>query len=241
MNKRSIYRIPTNNKGQSFVELMLILLILMMLLAGVVEYGFLLNNYLHVLDGAREAARYSSVAIAYDLDTGITTPKYYPFYYYTAVQAANTMQPVKLDPTKGDDIIISVLNVSGTNIVRHPVANGWSLCANYTAFVQFYWLQDPNSPVDPLQSVPSSLADQNWYLCPAHASRLDDAAILDRVDPDAPNAGLLLVEILYNYPQMLKLPVFSNLAFFGVQFTIVPDPVPLYLYTIMPISSAEPK
>ncbi len=72
MNKRSILRIPTNSKGQSFVELMLILLILMMLLAGVVEYGFLLNNYLHVVDGAREAARYSNSAIAYNLDTGAT-------------------------------------------------------------------------------------------------------------------------------------------------------------------------
>jgi len=32
-------------------------LILALLLTGMVEFGFLLNNYLHVLDGSREAAR----------------------------------------------------------------------------------------------------------------------------------------------------------------------------------------
>jgi hypothetical protein len=171
------------------------------------------------------------------MDTGATIPE---FYYYTAVQAANTMQPVTLDPTKGDDIIISVMSAAWSAITRHNFADGWSLCGNYNDFVEFYWQNDPNHPSDHLQSVPPSLADQNWYLCPAHASRLNDTAIIDRLDPDAPLSGLLLVEILYNYPQMLKLPVFSNLSFFGVQFTIVPDPIPLYVYTIMPISSAEP-
>jgi hypothetical protein len=40
-----------------------------------------------------------------------------------------------------------------------------------------------------------------------------------------------VVEIFYNYPQLLKLPVLTS---------IVPDPIPLYLYSVMPISSAEP-
>ena len=225
-------------RGQSFVELMLVLVFLTMLLAGAVEFGFLLNNYLHVLDGAREAARYSSSAIAYDLNSGATIPE---FYYYTAVQAANTLVPVKLDPTKGDDIIISVISAYESTVLRHPSANGWSLCGNYDAFVNYLWAHDPNHPSDPLQSVPPSLADVNWYSCSAHASRINDAAIVARLDPCAPNAGVLMVEILYDYPQMLKLPVFSNNTFFGVQFSLVPDPIPVYVYSIMPISSAEPK
>jgi TadE-like protein len=237
MFKRIISRINCRPRGQSFVELLLVTVILALLLAGVVEFGFLLNNYLHVLDAAREAARYSSTAIAYDLENGTNFPE---FYYYTAVQAANTLQPIKLDPTQGDDIIISVLSVAGTSIVRHPAANGWSLCANYAAFVNYLWVRDPNHPIDPLQSVPTGLADSNWYSCPAHASHQSDDDIRTQLVADAPNAGALLVEILYNYPQMLKLPVFSNSEFLGAQFSLIPDPIPVYVYTIMPISSAEP-
>ena len=42
-------------KGQSFVELAILFPLLIMLLSGVVEFGFLLNQYLDLLDGAREA------------------------------------------------------------------------------------------------------------------------------------------------------------------------------------------
>jgi hypothetical protein len=151
------------------------------------------------------------------------------------------MLPVKLDPAMGDDIVISVLSVSGTTVVRRPVANGWSLCSNFSDFVNYLWTHDPNDPIDPLQSVTEGLADPNWYTaCSAHASQLSDDDIRARLVADAPNAGVLLVEIYYNYPQLLKLPVFSNSSFLGVRFSLIPDPIPVYVYTIMPISSAEP-
>jgi hypothetical protein len=51
------------------------------------------------------------------------------------------------------------------------------------------------------------------------------------MNASAPNTGVVLVEIFYNYPQILKLPVLT---------TILPDPIPLYVYTIMPLSAAEP-
>jgi hypothetical protein len=43
--------------------------------------------------------------------------------------------------------------------------------------------------------------------------------------------GVLLVEILYKYPQLLKLPVLTS---------VVPELIPLYVYTMMPNSAAEP-
>ena len=52
-------------RGQSFVELMLVMTFLALLLAGMVEFGFMLNKYLHVLDGAREAARISNTDFAF--------------------------------------------------------------------------------------------------------------------------------------------------------------------------------
>ena len=50
------------NKGQSLVELTLVLVILLSLLTGMVEFGNLLNQYITVTDAAREGARFASLA-----------------------------------------------------------------------------------------------------------------------------------------------------------------------------------
>jgi hypothetical protein len=52
-----------------------------------------------------------------------------------------------------------------------------------------------------------------------------------RLDSSAPPTGVLLIEIFYNYPQVLKLPVFT---------AFVQDPMPVYAYAIMPLTAAEP-
>ena len=48
------------SKGQSLVEFAIAFPIVIMLFAGVVEFGFILNYYLSLLDATRESARYSS-------------------------------------------------------------------------------------------------------------------------------------------------------------------------------------
>lgn len=189
MIRVNFLKIKANKHGQSFVELMLILLVLALILAGVVEFGFLMNNYLHVLDGAREAARYSanSVAIADD-GTSITS-----FYENTALQAENVMRPVVLDSDNNDDIVISVFSVAGANIARFPNANGWSRYGN-------------------------------------RVSNFTTAEVMALMDVLAPPSGILLVEIFYNYPQVLELPLFADFL----------NPIPVYTYSVMPLSSAEP-
>ena len=231
MIKRLLSRTRRNKRGQSFVELLLVTLILALMLAGVVEFGFLMNNYLHVVDGAREAARVYNSSIAFNPDQTTIDA----FYYNTALQAALTMQPVTLDPNLGDDIIISVISLRGTAIHRFPIGspNGWSLCGNYSAFKASFSSQG--------FGVPDVLNAVGWNSCPAHVSRITDADISARIAAGySQQAGMLLVEILYNYPQTLKLPIFSNGDFFGTKFSIIPDPIPLYIYTFMPDSSAEP-
>jgi len=47
-------------RGQSLVEVTLFLPLLLMMLAGLIEFGFALNQYLNTLDAAREGARFSS-------------------------------------------------------------------------------------------------------------------------------------------------------------------------------------
>jgi len=179
----------SNKRGQSFVELMLILLVLAMVLAGVVEFGFLMNNYLHVLDGAREAARFSANSIAIAPDGS----SIHAFYENTAIRAESVMLPVVLDRDNGDDIVVSVFSVAGNNIARYPDVDGWSRHGN-------------------------------------RVSSFTTGEIAAMLDELAPPSGLLIVEIFYNYPQVLELPLFADFL----------NPIPVYTYSVMPIASAEP-
>ncbi|MFN2305316.1 MAG: TadE family protein [Anaerolineales bacterium] len=45
----------STNRGQSMVELALFFPVLLILLSGLIEFGFLLNEYLTLMDAARNA------------------------------------------------------------------------------------------------------------------------------------------------------------------------------------------
>jgi hypothetical protein len=200
----SFFRVNKKNKGQSLVELALVVGLLAFLMVAVVEYGFLLNRYLNLLDGVREASRYGSNVNPFNLDYTIDPNFFVRPDLSRPVGPTNPpgladlveqfIQPVTLDPTR-DDIVISFWGVTENGqLKRFPDADGWSRYGNAT-------------------------------------SKFTDAMIQARLQSGAPATGVLLIELFYNYPQTLKLPVFSN---------IIPDPIPLYAYTIMPLPAAEP-
>ena len=230
--KKSSSGIKAGRRGQSFVELSMTLLVLALILGGVVEYGFLLNAYLHVLDGAREAARQSSNSNPFELDS--LTNQYNPadpnpyFYVVTAVEAATTMDPIKLQPSMNDDIVVSVFSesiIGSPEVVRFPAVypNGWSMCQNFAQVTEYF-----NNLGG---SVPRYL-DAGWPGgCQPQQSAISNDIIQSRLDGAAPGTGLLSVEIYYHYSQVLKLPVVTS---------VIPDPIPVYTYTIMPLSAAEP-
>jgi hypothetical protein len=56
--------------------------------------------------------------------------------------------------------------------------------------------------------------------------------IQDRLDITAPNSGMVLVELFYNYHQTLALPWLT---------VWLPDPILLSSYAIAPVPAAEPK
>jgi hypothetical protein len=69
---------PKNNErsqslGQSMVELALLFPVLLILLSGLVEFGFILNEYLSVMDAARNAARFASDGLYFQYDDISTT------------------------------------------------------------------------------------------------------------------------------------------------------------------------
>lgn len=179
-----------SQRGQSFVELSLVVIFLMIFVAGIVEFGFMLNNYLNLVDASREAVRYSADGDPFDesgnLDTG--------FFVVTGQLTQEILAPLVLDPSVGDDIIISFFSVADGYYQRYPNAAGWSVMGTQT-------------------------------------TKLSDAEIQSRLDNSAPPTGVLLVEIYYNYSQVLKLPVFTM---------FVRDPIPVHAYAIMPLTAAEP-
>jgi hypothetical protein len=61
-------------------------------------------------------------------------------------------------------------------------------------------------------------------------SKISDGDVTQHLDSAAPNTGILLVEIFYNYFQLLKLPFLTY---------VVADPIPVHAYAFMPLAAAE--
>ena len=190
----SISRSKANKteKGQSFVELSLVIIFLMIFVAGIVEFGFMLNNYLNLVDASREAVRYSSDFDPFLNDGSGNLDD--NFFTETFKLTEDVLEPVVLDSSKGDDIVVSFFSVANGYYKRYPDDNGRAAYGN-------------------------------------QVSKLTNAEIQSRLDGTAPPTGVLLVEIFYHYPQVLKLPIFT---------IFVQDPMPVYVYAIMPLSAAEP-
>jgi hypothetical protein len=210
------------SSGQSLVEIAILFPILLMLLSGIVEFGFLLNQYLNLLDGAREAARFASDGDPFIRDPANQNcslslgPITQDFYNQAACLAQQVALPIRLDSAK-DDIVISAFGVAnGIVVARYPA-----------------------NPQDPAGGTETP---GEWHLfgsgggCTATAdncnpSKFSNARINSYLSGAAPNTGLVVVEIYFDYNQVLALPWIT---------AFVPDPVHVHTYAIMPLVAAEP-
>jgi hypothetical protein len=260
------------------VELALAMPVLLILLSGLLEFGFALNQYLNALDAAREGARYAADGDPTSRDTvvngsGITVVTdtvslsvSKDYYLLASTVAQNTMAPVPLNPAT-DDIVISVFRVlsghvfgrwpdCGTGVQPDPSKLA---CPNDPPFLAHpstwpetmgEWHQwgrgdqctnklDDNGDGNKdegctagtggLGSAESSCDPKTDYTCnPSHFTSDQIQALLD---PNAPNTAVVLVEVFYNYNQLLKVPWIT---------AFVPDPQRLHSYTIIPVPAAEP-
>ena len=198
--KQKIASLPHKSKAQSLAEFAITLPILLLLLSGVVEFGFALNYYLSLLDATRESARYYSNDNPFNVDSSDRMD----FYANTAALARANLDPylanpsyqgrrIFLDPA-ADDIIVTVYAKSETGVLSYPASGVYHMYNNST-------------------------------------SMFTSELIQSRFESGSPNAGVLVVEVDYNYHQVMKLPWLAP---------FVPDPILLRAYTIMPLASAEP-
>jgi len=222
---------PSKTRGQSMVELALLFPLLLILLSGLIEFGFILNEYLSLMDAARNAARFASDGLYYehdDIGTVIGSMDDYNsvcqntrhFYRQSACLVNQELRQEAptialhdndtesdgddyLDPLVGNDIIVSAFSFTeGAGITnRHPDTDGWS------------YAEDLEVATDKVSNFTSS--DVTGRL----------------VSLTSPNTGYVLVEIYYYYDHLMKLPWIT---------AVVDDPLLLHAYAFMPLTSAEP-
>lgn len=171
-------------KGQSLVELALFFPIILLMLSGLVEFGYMLNGYLNLMDGPREAARFGVDRSPF---VGATEDDDILFYTNLDPQkpglsemAIRTIYPYSLDPTL-DDIVISVVSVKdGAIFHRYPDDVG-------------------------VRSTVTGAGNEYSYNN-IKISKFTDAEITPLLLAGAPKAGLVIVEMWYSYHQELALP-----------------------------------
>jgi len=231
----------TGKRGQSFVELALVLPVLIIMLAGMTEVAFFVGRYLDALDLTREAARFASVrlytATLPSAQYDCSNANAFDFYYDTScifsppanspscvsAQFCNGFNPYLTMDLAHDDIVITAfttdynqadgkIEVAPNGV--HP-ANGWAFSTN-TGNGTDNWKYDCQGNV--VTSTP-------YYT----AARVN-ATLLQSADITT-NKGFVAVEFYYCYHQVLNLPIISN---------IVPNPARIHVYTVMPLPSAQP-
>jgi hypothetical protein len=213
---KSVKSLRRKSKAQSMVEFAILLPILIMLFSGMVEFGFMLNTYLSLLDSTRQAARQFSNSTPFFLDTNTNTVVDDPNFYSDCALAVKDILAPPADPnarqivlnsSSGDDVLVSVLSVtvdtntnSITTIQRHP--DGY----------QFYSLYNNQ------------------------LTSYDDASIASYMTQNGTppvQTGILIVEVYYGYKGVLHLPWLD-------MFMSTSSPIRLHASTVMPLVSAKP-
>jgi len=201
--------------GQSLVELLVFMPVLIIIIAGIVEMGYYLNRYMNLLDASREAARYGAdfdPVGNYDPQYNHNAPTYSgatincdtttEFYSVVACYAEDNMG-VTMNPGNGyDDIVISAFTVkNGVVCYRWPEARD------------------------------GIIADNGWSYMGNQTSKMSSAAVTSIVSVDAStiSQGILIVEIFYQHQQALGLPFFT---------IFVPRDIDIYIRTTMPNPTA---
>ncbi|MBI5839403.1 MAG: pilus assembly protein [Chloroflexi bacterium] len=196
------------SKGQSLVEFAIALPIIILLFSGLVEFGFILNYYLSLLDATRESARLYSTQDPFNDDLSDNM-----LYYESAasmvykelkpINEQDTTRKIILDPDT-DDIIITVFNIENTG-----ATNPANVC-------------DPAAP-DPEKTITRRPEAGDYRYYGNLTSRITTQDICNQLISGSKPMAILLVEVFYAYHQTIALAPF------------LPNPVMLHAYTMMPM------
>lgn len=124
VNMLYILKLLKNKKGQSIVELAIVLPILLIILMGIFEFGRVMNAYMVITNASREGARLASVGESYSTVIEKIETSTYPL---DVNKLQINISPSELSKSRGDsvkvnitydiDIIIPVIQ----NLVPNPM------------------------------------------------------------------------------------------------------------------------
>ncbi len=230
------------SRGQSFVELALIIPILLLIVIGVVEVSMFIGRYLDMLDLTREAARFASIRDPFDTevaaDQDCSTINFFDFYWDTACvfsppgnsgmcwdpEFCNGLNPYFLLNPETDDIVISVYTITAQN-----PSTGDPYVSNVWPAPNGYWAWSDHDNV--------TTSNGNWRRnCNGETVRsaphFTATTIQQELSTASPeNKGYVAIELYYCYEQVLNIPLFSD---------FVPNPIQIHVYTLMPLPAAQP-
>ncbi len=221
-------------RGQSFVELAIVLPLLLFLLIAFVEVGAIVYAYLSMLDVAREAARFAS---EHDPDIlegpgvgGFCNDNMLHFYQDSAcvIVGAGFNPDLELNPAT-DDVTISVFTIDD-NVVTDRLPNDgdgvWSLYAEN-------WTKNCDGTLNSTTPFFQDAEVSNIVNLPTPTigagTPMPGAGTAYPTGP--PDKGRVLVEVYHCHEQLLNLPLISDL---------LPNPVPLHAYSFMPAPAVAP-
>ena len=215
------------------VEIAIIFPVLLIVLTGLVEFGFMLNDYLTVLDAARNAARFSADSNFTVSDSSVycdgasgTTDFYTQTACLVCIELANEKPAINagLDDSADE----TALRTTNTNWqVNGDFFNCPLDASQDDVIINAISVQSGSPAVAQMLT-----SGSGWELYgQGYTPKVDSAFVVSNMVTGSPDAGFLSVEVIYHYEHVLGLPWIG--AFLG-------NPTALHIYTIMPLASGEP-
>ena len=188
------------------MEMTVILGILFLLVMGVAEFGYLLNQYITLVDGTREGARFGS------------SGKIDPYIRTTLPHTQNTAFPEAIDciieGSHGYCPPGTISNGALEPIVLNPATDD--------IVITFYRVANGQ--------IEATFGPWHRYNS-GRTARVTTADVQRSIGSSTLNSGVLVVEIFYSHGQLTKFPIFTS---------VIPDPIDVHTYTIMPLPLAKP-
>lgn len=189
--------------------------ILLIMLSGLIEFGFLLNTYLDVIDAAREAARFAANDDPTLGAPTVSPPNFWTRAWINSRGSLFTASDGRIDWSTSDWTDCDSLKPDP------PLVPKSDIVVSAFGFL--------NNTVQTRYPVGDSDGASN---CNFQQSKFTNADINAKMDSlSIGNSGAVLIEIYYQYEMLLGLPWIT---------AFVPDGIVLHAYTIMPNTFAEP-
>jgi Flp pilus assembly protein TadG len=248
-----------SDRGQSLVEITLFIPIMLLMLIGFIEIGTFINDYITITDTTRSAARYVSSqdptetrCQPFGPKPGETTPISITFSstacpqseYVTAAATVKSWGAQTIYQVCQETETVNFFYVTGCSVVR-------------TLGSDMNKLLGPGSGLDVVVTtvpitggVPLAAGTTTWSFYGNRTSAFlitSSGVITDFVQSfkdelgrfgTAPSTGVVIVEVYASHKQVTGL--FSFVSRLAGGNAILPDPIPIHVYSIFPLVALDP-